>query len=551
MAHAARLNHRMQKELKLLLTDPPHGVSFSSLPDDSSSSSSSFSLTSIDAHVEGPEGSVYADGVFKIKIQIPERYPFQPPIVTFTTPIYHPNIDTGGRICLDILNLPPKGAWQPSLNISTVLISIGLLLSEPNPDDGLMHEASKEYKYNRAAFDHNARSMTEKYARAGESESATGGQGTQSHTNPSTIQSEMNVSDVSTYENDYFVSHKRVSGSSRKLSLESSGSITKPDSGKRIYDVPDNQMDVGLKEGYKEIATEYNRNCDNLQVKRHKCQQKFSDAPEIRNAANEDIEEPNQFSSATDTQNPSTDSSVSLSLLQTADNHEQEPLKGEGCKLLSDRTNISLGKPSEQSLQSLDSSKRNNHCDEKLSPMPLQTVSRSCSHKGINLYKNPIDRNENGLAGIRRRKLGLAGRKPSLRPLGSSRRLLEDNKENQVPFQTLFHSQLNEHHEKLPLRPVDHTRGSNNQLDLHSEKLSAAHSKTLNQLCDDRSDEKQQSTRVHDKESTGGFKQEEGLPISDTVIVLDSEDSEDENISVRSKLSLARKCFSRKRKGSH
>lgn len=49
MAHAARLNLRMQKELKLLLTDPPHGVSFSSLSDDSSSPSSS--LTSINARM--------------------------------------------------------------------------------------------------------------------------------------------------------------------------------------------------------------------------------------------------------------------------------------------------------------------------------------------------------------------------------------------------------------------------------------------------------------------------------------------------------------------
>ena len=45
---------------------------------------------------------------------------------------------TEGRICLDILNMPPKGGWKPALNVSTVLASIGLLLAEPNPDDGLV-----------------------------------------------------------------------------------------------------------------------------------------------------------------------------------------------------------------------------------------------------------------------------------------------------------------------------------------------------------------------------------------------------------------------------
>ncbi|CAA3010799.1 Hypothetical predicted protein [Olea europaea subsp. europaea] len=413
-----------------------------------------------------------------------------------------------------------------------------------------MHEASKEYKYNRAAFDHKARSMTEKYARAGESESATGGQGSQSHTNQSTLQSEMNVSDVSLCENEYFVSHKRFSGSSRKLSLECSGLIMKSDSGKRTYDVPENQMDVGLKEGNKEIATECNRECDNLQVTRDKYQQKFYDVSNIRNADSVDIEVPKQGPSAMETRNPSMDYSVSL--LQTADNHKQEPPKSEVCKLLSDSKIITLEKSSEQSLQSLESSKRSIHCVEKLTAMPPQTVSQSSSHNGINLYKNPFDQIGNGSAGIRRMRLGLVRRKPSLGPLSSSRRPLEDNKENQAPFQTLPPSQPKGQSGKLPLKPLDQLRGSNNQVDLHSEKSSTNCSRNLHLSCDDRYNEKQQSKRVHDEESAGGFiQQEELLPVPETVIVSDSEDSEDENISARSKLSLARKCLSRKRKGSH
>ncbi|KAG0487403.1 hypothetical protein HPP92_009498 [Vanilla planifolia] len=160
MTQAARLSARMQKEIKLLLSDPPPGVSFPSLTNESSSPS----FESIEARLRGPEGTMYSEGCFTLRIQVPERYPFQPPNITFVTPIYHPNIDSGGRICLDILNLPPKGAWQPSLNISTVLTSIGLLMTEPNPDDGLMVEASREYKYNRKVFDEKARHWTQKYA---------------------------------------------------------------------------------------------------------------------------------------------------------------------------------------------------------------------------------------------------------------------------------------------------------------------------------------------------------------------------------------------------
>lgn len=45
--------------------------------------------------------------------------------------------------------MPPKGAWKPSLNVPTVLASIGLLLAEPNPEDGLVTDVVR-YRSRRA-----------------------------------------------------------------------------------------------------------------------------------------------------------------------------------------------------------------------------------------------------------------------------------------------------------------------------------------------------------------------------------------------------------------
>ncbi|XP_046338739.1 ubiquitin-conjugating enzyme E2 T-like [Haliotis cracherodii] len=148
-------NVRMKREIQMMSESPPHGISC--WPKDDK-------IDHLEAQIVGGEGTPYEGGIFKLEIQIPERYPFEPPKVRYVTPIYHPNIDNGGRICLDTLKMPPKGAWKPCLNVGTVLTSLQLLMAEPNPEDPLMTDISNEFKYNRALYNARAKEWTEKHA---------------------------------------------------------------------------------------------------------------------------------------------------------------------------------------------------------------------------------------------------------------------------------------------------------------------------------------------------------------------------------------------------
>ena len=47
------------------------------------------------------------------------------------------------------IQLPPHGSWKPSINLSSCLTSLQVLMSEPNPDDPLMPEMAEELRYNR------------------------------------------------------------------------------------------------------------------------------------------------------------------------------------------------------------------------------------------------------------------------------------------------------------------------------------------------------------------------------------------------------------------
>lgn len=89
----------------------------------------------------GPVDSEYEGGIFNLKVKFPPNYPFEPPSVQFVDKIFHPNISTDGRICIDIL----KDKWSAALTFFKVILSIQSLLADPNPNSPLNGMAANLY----------------------------------------------------------------------------------------------------------------------------------------------------------------------------------------------------------------------------------------------------------------------------------------------------------------------------------------------------------------------------------------------------------------------
>ncbi|KAF0293801.1 Ubiquitin-conjugating enzyme E2 T [Amphibalanus amphitrite] len=134
---------RLKKELAMLAVSPPAGVCCTAEGDD---------ITRLKATITGPEGSPFEQGTFQLDVVVPERYPFEPPQVTFSTPVYHPNVDPSGRICLGALKMPPTGDWRPSPAAGHAAAMSPLVFQ------------AEQYRCRRQEYEHTAAEMTAKHA---------------------------------------------------------------------------------------------------------------------------------------------------------------------------------------------------------------------------------------------------------------------------------------------------------------------------------------------------------------------------------------------------
>ncbi|XP_068918860.1 ubiquitin-conjugating enzyme E2 C [Petaurus breviceps papuanus] len=131
-AAAARgsVGKRLQQELMTLMMSGDKGIS--AFPE-------SDNLFKWVGTIHGAAGTVYEDLRYKLSLEFPSGYPYNAPTVKFVTPCYHPNVDTQGNICLDIL----KDKWSALYDVRTILLSIQSLLGEPNIDSPLNTHAAE------------------------------------------------------------------------------------------------------------------------------------------------------------------------------------------------------------------------------------------------------------------------------------------------------------------------------------------------------------------------------------------------------------------------
>jgi ubiquitin-conjugating enzyme (huntingtin interacting protein 2) len=84
---ASSRDRRVAKELKDIQADSTNSGVTADLQDGAD-------LRHLVGTITGPPDTPYAGGTFRVKITIPDDYPFKPPAAVFLTKMWHPNISS-------------------------------------------------------------------------------------------------------------------------------------------------------------------------------------------------------------------------------------------------------------------------------------------------------------------------------------------------------------------------------------------------------------------------------------------------------------------------
>jgi ubiquitin-protein ligase len=112
------------------------------------------------ALMRAPKNSPYDGYLYQFEIEFPNDYPNSAPKVYCKTDMYHMNISTEGRVCVSSV----KDEWGKAKNISTVLLSIFIIFSKPNPGSPYRGDIAKLYSENIQEYERRVKEHCAKYA---------------------------------------------------------------------------------------------------------------------------------------------------------------------------------------------------------------------------------------------------------------------------------------------------------------------------------------------------------------------------------------------------
>jgi len=142
---------RVMRELSELEKNPPEGIRVQTSDED---------MLDVTGIIEGPDGTPYAGGYFRVKFKFTEEFPAAPPKCWFATKIFHPNVGANGEICVNTL----KKDWKSSYGIGHILVTVKCLLIYPNPESALDEEAGKLLLENYSSYCDRAKLITSVHA---------------------------------------------------------------------------------------------------------------------------------------------------------------------------------------------------------------------------------------------------------------------------------------------------------------------------------------------------------------------------------------------------
>jgi len=142
---------RVMRELSDLEKNPPEGIRVQTSDED---------MLDVTGIIEGPDGTPYAGGYFRVKFKFTEEFPAAPPKCWFATKIFHPNVGANGEICVNTL----KKDWKSTYGIGHILVTVKCLLIYPNPESALDEEAGKLLLENYSSYCDRAKLITNVHA---------------------------------------------------------------------------------------------------------------------------------------------------------------------------------------------------------------------------------------------------------------------------------------------------------------------------------------------------------------------------------------------------